>query len=187
MEISKNKLAAFVLIAIATVALFDWLRSPVISLVEKSAPHTPDAYMEGINATIMDPDGEPHIKIIAPKWVHFTENDESEVVKPSLTLFRMPAKAWSVSADYATMKDGIDEIHFRGGVTVHYDADDHNPETTIKTPALTVHTKMQTAETNDMITLIQPNLLVKSVGLHANIKAGDIHLLSQAEAEYLPD
>ena len=50
-----------------------------------------------------------------------------------------------------------------------------------------VHPNEQTAETNALITLYQPNITVNAIGMTANIDTGDIKLLSQARGEYAPN
>ncbi|MCW5582746.1 MAG: LPS export ABC transporter periplasmic protein LptC, partial [Gammaproteobacteria bacterium] len=62
-----------------------------------------------------------------------------------------------------------------------------SPATLIKTPTLSVQPNKQIAETNDLITLIQPNLVVKSTGMYADMNTGNIKLLSQARGEYVPN
>lgn len=157
---------------------------------EEIAPVTnsslPDAYMENINATIMDKEGNLKMKIIAPKMVHFLEGDATQLTSPQLTLYRNSPVPWFITSKFAKATQGADNVDFWDDVIIHHPADQKNPATVIKTTTLTVHTNKQTAETRDLITMMQPNFTVKAVGMFANMDSGNINLLSQARGEYVP-
>jgi lipopolysaccharide export system protein LptC len=150
-------------------------------------PQLPDAYMEDVVALIMDKQGKPSMKIVTPRLVHYTENDTTQLKSPQLTLYRKSPKPWFITAKYAKATQGINNVDFWDNVTVHHAADENNPATIIKSPTLTVHPEKQIAKTNDLITLIQPNLVVKATGMYADMNTGDIKLLSQARGEYVPN
>lgn len=155
----------------------------------RTAAHSsllPDAFMEQVSAVIMDKQGKPNLKIVSPKMVHYAANDTTQLIKPELTIYRKSPKPWYITANYAKATQGVDNISFRENVTIHHAADENNPATLIKTPTLTVHPNKRTAETNDLITLIQPNLTVKATGMYADMNSGDIKFISQARGEYVP-
>ena len=147
---------------------------------------TPDAWMENVAALIMDKNGKPKLKIETPKMIHYVVNDSAYLTTPHLTLYRKSPIPWDINAKNAKTTQGIDHILFWGNVTIHHPADGMNPATLIKTLTLTVHPNKQIAETNDIITLIQPDLIVNATGMHADMNTGDIKLLSQARGEYVP-
>jgi len=145
-----------------------------------------DAIMENVSALIMDKQGKPSMKIVSPKMIHFALHDTTQLIEPELTLYRKSPKPWYIKAKYARATEGIDNINFSENVTLHHAADQNNPVTLIKTATLTVQPNKQIALTNDLITLIQPGLTVKSTGMHADMNTGDIKLLSSARGEYVP-
>lgn len=146
----------------------------------------PDAFMEQVSAVFMDKQGKPNLKVKSPKMVHFITNDTTQLIKPELTIYRKSPKPWYITANHAKATQGIDNINFWDNVTIHHAADENNPATLIKTPTLTVHPNKRTAETDDLITLIQPNLTVKATGMYADMNSGDIKLISKARGEYVP-
>jgi len=77
--------------------------------------------------------------------------------------------------------------HFWQNVIIHHAADGNNPSTLIKTTTLSVYPNQQIAKTEDYIVLIQPSIIVKAIGMNANLNTGDIKLLSQARSEYVPN
>lgn len=156
--------------------------TPVVKMAEQ-----PDAFMEDVTAVIMDKFGKPSMKIVTPKMVHFADSDTTQLTSPELTLYRKSIEPWYITAKFAKATQGIENVNFREDVTIHHAADENNPATLIKTTTLTVHPNQKLADTNDLITMIQPNLIVKATGMHADMKTGDIKLLSQTRGEYVPD
>lgn len=147
----------------------------------------PDAYMENVSATFMDKFGKPKMKIVTPKMLHYATNDMTHLTSPQVTLYRKSPQPWFISSHYAKATHGIDNIDFREDVMIHHPGDETLPATIIKAPTLIVHPNKETAETNEHVELIQPNLTVMATGMRANINSGSIMLLSQAKGEYLPD
>ena len=146
----------------------------------------PDAFMEDVSAVIMDKLGRPSMRIVTPKLVHYVENDRTDFVSPTLTIYRKSPNPWLITAKFGKATEGIENVNFWEDVVVHHAADPANPATVIKTATLTVHPNKQTADTTDLITLIQPSIVVKATGMHADMNTGDIKLLSQAKGEYEP-
>jgi lipopolysaccharide export system protein LptC len=146
----------------------------------------PDAVMEGVTAIFIDKQGKPTMRVETPKLVHFNENNATDFTDPKLTLYRKSPEPWYVTAKNARAIDGIEHVNFEHDVVIHHAADLHNPATVIKTDTLTVFPDKQIAETSDPITLVQPSVVVKATGMHADMMTGDIKLLSEARGEYVP-
>lgn len=177
------------LIFILAVGMAAWLTLsyyPASSPASQSAAAIPDAYMENVTAVILDKFGKVTMKIVTPRLVHFTENDTTNLIDPQMTLYRKSPKPWFITSKFARATQGIDNVNFWDDVIIHHPADFNNPSTVIKTATLLVHPNNQTAETTDLITLIQPNIIVKAIGMFADMDTGNIKLLSQAQGEYAP-
>lgn len=152
-----------------------------------SVTNLPDGYMEEVNALILDKQGKPSMKIVTPKMLHYAADDTTQLASPQLTLYRKSPQPWYVTSKYAKATQGIENVNFWDDVVIHHSADQDNPATVIKTATLTVHPNKQIADTNDFITMVQPNIIVKAIGMHADLNTGDIKLLSQARGEYEPN
>jgi len=183
----KNTLTTLFIIALGLAASMTFMFNN--SDDKKTANQTllPDAFMENVVATTMDKYGKPKMKIVTPRLTHYAENDTTQLVSPELTLYRKSPTPWYITANHATATQGADLIHFKQDVVIHHAADSDHPATLIKTPSLTVHPSDQTAETDEFITMTQPNTLIKAIGMRANMNTGDIKLLSQAKGEYVPN
>ena len=146
----------------------------------------PDAFMENVTVLIFDKQGKPKMKIAAPKMVHYTNNDTTQLNVPTITLYRQSPQPWYITSHYAEAKHGADQVDFRDNVVVQHAADINAPATIIKTETLTILPNIEIAETQDAITMTQPNIVIHGIGMRANIQSGDIQLLSQARGEYVP-
>lgn len=182
----KNMFISLFITAIIILAAWTTLSYHPRSGQSPSSSLLPDAYMEDVVAVIMDKQGKPHLKIETSKMVHFNENDTSELTEPQLTIYRKSPQPWFITSKSARATQGIDRIDFWEDVTIHHSADIASPATVIKTPSLAVFIKDQTAKTNEFITLVQPNIVIKALGMVADMNAGNIKLLSQARGEYAP-
>ena len=186
--IYKNAIISLGLIFVAGLAAW----TTILSYRPQEAPvappsQLPDAFMEDVVAVIMDKQGKPKMKIVTPKIVHYAEKDTTHLTTPQLTLYRKSPNPWYITSKYAKATQGVDIVDFWEDVTIHHSADSDNPATLIKTPTLTVYPEKQLADTNDPITMIQPNTTIKAVGMHADMNTGTILLLSQARGEYVPN
>lgn len=183
----KNTILSLVMIAAFGFAVWATLltyRPENVTISQNNS--LPDAFMEDVTALIMDKEGNPKMKIVTSKMVHYTEMDTTNLTSPQLTLYRKSPTPWFVTSQKAKAINGIEQVDFYDDVTIHHPPDESNPSTLIKTTSLTVHPNEETADTDEFITLIQPNLTVKATGMHADMKTGDIKLLSEARGEYAP-
>jgi len=184
----KNIIISVVMIAalgLATWTTFLSGKPPILLPTQTAA--LPDAFMEDVTALIMNKLGKPRMKIVTPKLVHFADQDTTRLTSPQLTLYRQSPEPWYITSKYATASLGVDKVDFFDEVTIHHAADQHNPATLIKTSALTVYPNKQTAETNALITLVQPSITIKAVGMFADMNTGNIKLLSATKGEYVPN
>jgi lipopolysaccharide export system protein LptC len=180
----KNILLSFVMMIVIVLAAWTTLRPKKISIYQTSS--LPDAFMEDVISIVMDKEGNPKMQIITPKMTHFVENDTTHLVAPKLTLYRKSPVPWNVTSKFAKTTQGTENVDFWGDVLIHHPGDGSNPATTIKTTTLTIYPNKNIAETDDLITLMQPNLVVKATGMHADMNTGDIKLKSRARGEYAP-
>jgi len=173
-------------IAVCATALMTLVYGPNMSS-SRDEGQTPDAYMENVTAIILDKFGKVTMKIITPKMVHYSKNDTTDFTDPQLTLYHKSPNPWFIESKTAKAWHGIDNVVFKDDVTIHHPADYNNPATVIKTTTLTVHPNEKLAETTEPITMIQPNSVMKAIGMQADMDSGNIKLLSQAQGEYVPE
>lgn len=147
----------------------------------------PDAFMENVDALILDKTGLPKMKIYTPKMVHYVNDDTTHLIAPQIILYRQSPIPWYIHSKFAKASQGADNIEFWNNVLIRHPADVDHPETTITTNTLTVHTNRKTAETRDAITLSQPSFNVQSIGMFADMNTDSVNLLSNVRGEYVPN
>ncbi len=183
------KNAMICLLLIIAISLSTWS----ILVSTQSKPHLqvensnlPDAVMENVVALILNKEGTPSLKVTTPKMTHYASNDATEIEKPIVTVYRHSPNPWHISSNYAKASKGISEILFWDHVVLHHLEDKENPTTTMSTDTLTIFPDKQTAQTDQAITIKQPDTIVHAIGMLANMNNGTIELLSKAEGEYAP-
>lgn len=184
----KNAIISLFIILVVGIAT--WLTLSFYwptNIATASTSELPDAYMENVEAVVMDKLGQPTLKLNTPRMLHFETNNIAQLKTPYIILYRGLGKPWFINATYGKASHGIDQVDFWDKVTIFHPEDAATPNTWIKTNTLTLHPHDQTAFTNDIITLTQSNLLLQAIGMQANMKTGDIKLLSHARAEYNPN
>lgn len=184
----KNAIISLFMVAVvglATWATLLFYRPSTINLSANS--ELPDAYMEDVTALVMDKQGKPQMKIVTPKLVHFDQENTTRLTTPIVSLYQKSSIPWYITSKYAKAIDGVERVDFWENVTITHPADAYNPNTVIKTQTLKVYPNKQLADTNDDITMVQPNLMIKALGMHADMNTGDVHLLSDARGEYVPN
>lgn len=146
----------------------------------------PDTEMENVISIILDKQGKPKLKIVTAKLIHYAESNTTHLTSPYIVMYRQSPKPWHITSHYAKAIGGIDQVDFWGNVVIRHVIASNQPETIIKTSTLTVYPNKQIAQTNDPITLAQPNTLIKAVGMFADMNSGNIKLLSETRGEYVP-
>ena len=183
----KNYIISIMMIIAVTAAILITLTNQAGTSTHKNDTQIPDAYMENVTAIILDKLGKVSMKIVTPKMTHYAKDDTTDFIDPQITLYHKSPNPWFIASKTAKAWDGIDNLVFNTDVTIHHPADYNNPATLIKTSTLTVHPNEKTAETVEPITMIQPNSIMKAVGMQADMDSGNIKLLSQAQGEYVPE
>jgi lipopolysaccharide export system protein LptC len=147
-------------------------------------PDMPDAFMEQVSAIFMNKQGRPNMKIVTPQLTHYPKDDRTELMSPQVTLYRKSPTPWLITASHCRATDGIENVYFWDNVIIHHAASNRNPATIIKTATLTVYPNKETANTQDLVTMLQPDTTIKAIGMTADMNSGDIKLLSQTWGEY---
>lgn len=175
-----NMLIALVILSSAWSILLTTHRLPLVI----DASNQPDAYMETITAVILNKQGTPSLKITAPKMMHYAEHDTTQIIQPHVIVYRHSPEPWHIQSDFAKTTKGTEQIIFSQNVVIHHPSDIADPTTTLKTASLTVLPEQQRAETQEAVTITQPDTIVHAIGMLANLNEGTIKLLSQAQGDY---
>jgi len=160
-----------------------YIHNSVTPTIHHHKHSTIDAYMDQVEILTMDENGNPKHHLITPKITHY-KNNSADFIEPHVIVHLENQKPWHISADKGHAKSGIDIITLSGNVTIIQKKSSENPDTKIVTSSLTIYPKKQIAITKQKVTLNQPGVIIKSVGLKADLAKGKVELLSKAKAEY---
>ncbi|MCD6038902.1 MAG: lptC [Gammaproteobacteria bacterium] len=183
----KNAIISFLIILALSLSSWFIFIAKHTQALHSEASHRPDAFMEEVIATIINKEGTPALKIEAPKMTHYPDNDTTDIKTPHITMYRHSPEPWHIRANYAKATQGLSQIYFWDHVIIHHISDRTNPTTTMITRTLTVFPDTQIAQTNDNVTLTQPDTTIQGVGMLANLNDGTVQLISQARGEYVPN
>src|SRR3990167_5867796 len=123
----KNALIGLFMLTIAGLAAWSTLSLRPQAPSHPVSAALPDAFMENITALILDKQGKPSMKIVAPKMIHYAENDSASLTQPNLTLYRKSSpEPWHVTANYAQTSQGIDHVDFWHNVRIR--SEEHTSE-----------------------------------------------------------
>lgn len=186
--ITLKNATIFILLS-AAIALSVWsifFSNSTTTTISKNATTGPDAIAEYVSATIFNKDGKVSLKVNAPKCMHYKENDSTNIFSPKIIVYRDSPQPWSIISDYAKAIHGMDQLNFWDHVVVHHLADSENPTTSLLTDFMTVYPDKKIAETDQLVTIIQPDSKIKAIGMLANLADNTIKFLSDVRGQYAP-
>ena len=190
----KLKAIAYIMLAVILIGLGTSLFE-VISNQNKTtaAPPSdqPDSFAVGVRVVRYNKNGDVSIELAAPQLSHFSTTNNTVFFQPKIVLYTKQQQPWTITAKTGVAQNGFDIIHLIGNVVVHQPFGPKNQETSITTSALDLNINLQIAVTKQPITLSQKGknksiATVKSIGMQANEKTGQILLFSQVRGYYVP-
>jgi len=146
----------------------------------------PDAFMTKVNYYEYDSQGLLHSHLQTSKIKHYPHNNAARFEKPNMMVYTNEHIPWYVSAEHGNSQNGVNQVNLWSHVVVHQPKEPNNPETTIKTSAMTLYPRKSYARTNRNVTITRPGSTVKAKGMTANFKKGIITLLSRSRGIYVP-
>lgn len=177
-------LSALLVVALAFSA---WLIQEINSDATSTAHNlsdTPDSFMLKAIYTRTNEQGNLENQIYASKMTHYSQDDVSKFTDPQIIIFTQDRKPWNITAQQGVSLHGITQVTLQNNVKVHQSAGPNNQELTLTTSSLTIFPQQQTAQTDQPVKIIQPGTVINSVGLKADMKKGEVDLLSKARGVY---
>ena len=185
---SHSKHIFFGFLLLVSLGVFGWLYVQSESqplTVTQSTDHRPDA--QGINVTVkqFNTDGQLSSRMQTSRMTHYAENDTTYFVKPHLVVYRPPQAPWTIQSLQGRAENGDEKITLWQQVKIQQPASKQKVATTITTERISYFPNKKFVTTDKPITMRQPGLEVKSVGMNAYVDQGRVDLLSKAQARYV--
>lgn len=174
----------------ALAALTFWLQTVVDSTGgkrDKSARHEPDSIAETITARRFDENGILRYRLVAPKMLHFPDNDTVELTHPTLVSYRDNAPPVILSGQRAIASSGGKTVYLWDGVTVVREGTTERAPLVATMPDLTARPDDEFAFTASPVRIDQGASWVTGVGAELDHKAATFVLLSQVRGQHHPE
>lgn len=150
-----------------------------------TVPQHMTAFAKQVTALRFDEDGKLVSELYVAKLKHFSD-DSSDLEQPFLKLYSDEHEPWEIKADQGHATDGVRMIELWDNVRLHQNHNGNHQEITIKTTRAKVYPEQNYAETDQPVDFVQPGVTIKSIGVKAHFKQGQVELLSNAQGQYEP-
>lgn len=145
----------------------------------------PDFYLMQLRSKRFNTKGNLIQQLEADQAIHYSTNDKTQFINPQIILFKAQQQPWTITAKFALSTNAFQQITFWDHVRIQQPQSANNPASTILTQRLTYKPPLRYAETDRPITLRQPHMEIKSVGMRAYLDEGRVELLSHASGRYV--
>lgn len=132
--------------------------------------HDPDYYMEDFTTLTMEQDGSPKSKLHAVYMAHYPVDDTTELLKPTMEIYRAERRPLNVSADKGWVTSGNEVILLRGGVRMWEDDAAGARTLQVDTSEARVLMNDEYAETDRPTTIVSRRTTVTGTGMRAYFK-----------------
>ncbi len=129
--------------------------------LERSADHFAVDYSK----ITMNKSGMPENKLYADFVAHYSNNKETELTRPVLTVNKGKLPPWVIRSKTGIIADDGESIFMRGQVFIDRAKADHIREVNIKTSNLHIQPKKNYAETDEWAELISGLDTISGVGM----------------------
>lgn len=184
----SSKQYFYLIVLVVTVIFTTWLLTwqfnrTTTSTTQNAPSHHLNAFANDVVALRFDPTGKLINELHVNHLKHYVD-DSSDFVKPTLFVYSEENAPWEIKADFGHAENGIKIIQLWDNVVLHQPSRGTHREITITTTRATIYPEKDYAETDQLVNLVQPGVIIKSVGVRAYFKRGQIELLSKAQGQY---
>ena len=163
-----------------------WLVSYVKMRNQSNNSQNVPSFATNVTVTNTDNDGHLANYFSTPEIIQDSQTNTTLLTKPQIILYSDNSAPRYVHADYGK-SIGNDKITLWGNVVVYQKPNAKNQSaSTLMTASLTFDMQKQYAETDQPVTIIQPDTVIHATGLKMNLKTGDTQLLSAIQVDHTP-
>ena len=185
--ISRRNVILLCLIIIALLSA--WLLNRLTESESKQAARSasaPDYYLENFKTTVMREDGTPRNTLNALYMAHYPDTDTSELLKPSMQLYRHESRPYFISADKGWLTSDNEVILLKGAVEmIEYD-DAGKPALQVNTSSARVLPNDNYAETDDFAKITTRRATITGKGMRAFFNDGRLKILKNVRTTIKP-
>ncbi|NOY62213.1 MAG: LPS export ABC transporter periplasmic protein LptC [Gammaproteobacteria bacterium] len=146
----------------------------------------PDYYLQRFTTTVMSAQGEPRYRISARSMHHYPETDTALLEGPQLVIYRQQGAPWHVDAEHGQVLNGGDMVLLSGVVSMRREASGAESDIRIDGRDLRLWPDREYMESDSPVVIYSASSVLRGVGLRANMKYGQLKILSQVRGYYEP-
>lgn len=169
-------------------ALSFWLQSTVDRGETKNdgkLRHDPDAMADNFVVRRFDQTGHIKYRLTGPHFVHFPDDDTSEVTSPTLISYRPGNPPVTITSDHAKVTAKGETVFLWDNVVLTRTGTPQRPELVARMPELTAQPDAGTAFTSSAIEVTQGQSRLTAVGAQIDNNKLTLLLQSQVRGQYI--
>ena len=186
---NKNVGFSLVLIILAclTIALILHNSPHHENLLKQQLDHQPNAFIHKVDYYQYNDKGDLHSHLVSPYIIHFSRNNSFYFILPHCLIYTSQHEPWAISADRGKSQNEIEWIYLWGHVKIHEPPHTKELETTITTKNMIIFPSRSFAQTDQPVTIVRPDSIIKATGMTTDLKHGIIRLISHTLGIYEAD
>jgi len=153
----------------------------------QKSQEAPDAYMVNVFTTQTNEQGQLESQMITPKMIHYAKQDMTDITTPHFIMYGKSGDPWHIYANNGRYFSQQDKLLLWDQVRVNEPKGKNNQDITLLTSEATVYPSQQYAETDKPVTMFEPGVTVKAIGMKAYAKQGVAKLLTDVQGVYDPN
>jgi len=174
--------AVLLLLLVAVIGTGWYLQQQGVGPQQTSASSTgPDAFVTGMQLTIMDETGQEIYRIESDTMTHFPEDEHFKLTRPRFDITRPDGTAWHITAERGQTTPDNDQLWLLGAVDIRRQGASKINNLHVKTSDILIKPDEETAETDNAVTISAEGYLVKAVGLKADLRKNLLELRSRVQ------
>lgn len=145
----------------------------------------PDYVLHDYQIVSLDKLGKESFTLNGPRLQRDPADKTMTLITPQFQVPDREGRYWNVRARHGFVPAGGGQLQLRGQVIAISPAQ-APPATRIETETLTLLLGEHHAQTSDAVTITQPGLTMRGIGMRADLDRQHVSLLSQVKARYVP-
>jgi lipopolysaccharide export system protein LptC len=145
-----------------------------------------DTYIIGAHYHSTDKNGQLHEELQVNSAKHYPHQNTSVLHEPQLDIHGPHGETWHIHATQGTSTQGSDTVVLRDNVKIEHRSKVGAAPVVVSMESLTVHPDQKTADTDSVVTITYPQIVLQGKGLRGDMKAGTLKLLTQIRGHYEP-
>lgn len=170
-------LALLIGAAAGSAGLLKWLSEEPGRSV-RADDRAPDYYMEDFTTLMMKQDGKPKNKLAATYLAHYPYDDSTELIKPSMEIFREDKLPLYITAEKGRLEGDDDTLLLYGIVKLWEYDEAGRPTLEVSTTDVRVSLDDEYAETDQYTTIVTNHATITGTGMRAFLPESRLEVIN---------